>query len=84
MSNETKFTKKNLVIIEDEFFLRINAEDGEEVATCNFMPHAHLIKTAPKLYAMLDSLVNSKEHDVLFEMQTEIEGLLAEARGEHE
>ena len=46
--------------------------------------NAHLIKTSPKLYTMLDSLVNSKEPDALFEMQTEIEELLAEARGEHE
>lgn len=37
-----------------------------------------------KLCAMLDSLVNSKEPDVLFEMQAEIEELLAEARGDHE
>ena len=59
--------------------------DGIQGKSCDYseqIANANLIKTAPKIYAMLESLVNSKESDVLFEMQTEIEELLAEARGE--
>ena len=95
MSNEAKFTKGEWEV---SFCSgRASVWSGDESITngkayeypcedyrAEKMANAHLIKTAPKLYAMLDSLVNGKEPDLLFEMQTEIEELLAEARGEHE
>ncbi len=46
--------------------------------------NAHLIAAAPKMYAMLEDFVKTKEckQEWLFEMQSTIESLLAKARGE--
>lgn len=58
----------------DETCIVFNSRD-------NAKDNAHLIAAAPELYEMLEFILSSSECDV-FEMHTEIEGLLSKARGE--
>jgi len=92
MSKETKFTKGEWAIrhtgphwnnpelanIEITY-----SESGECICdTVYRIEDAHLIKTAPKLYAMLDGLISGEDSNLTVNEIMIISELLAEARGE--
>jgi len=82
---KTKFTKGEWLLNEKENGYLITGEAGFGV--CCTMLHdeidehnAHIIKTAPKLYAMLDKIATQPRCAV--SVAPDIKLLLAEARGE--
>jgi len=89
MSKETKFTKGEWVIKDNGSYFDIGPFKYGDVypSVCIGVQHkdkanAHLIKTAPKLYAMLDGLISGEDSNLTVNEIMIISELLAEARGE--
>ena len=97
MSKETKFTKGDwelqvydLPITSSECYYILD-DKGNSIADTFIKDDAHLIKTAPKLYNVLDKIVNMQvknygnsmmTHIELISLAQEAKATLAEARGE--
>ena len=90
MNNETKFTKGEWEAVVDDSLektaiIYLSNKGGINISGApDCIANAHLIKTAPKLYGMLDEFVSAVEDDsfegFLYKYK-EAKKLLAEARG---